>query len=510
MGTGAKGVAGIAVALVLAVAIYFGYQVLQPLVAATGPDNTDVTVAPIGTDEPAKPADDARAQIAPPPKDETPTPEAEVVAAPAPAPEFDVVRLDAEGNALIAGRAAPNGTVSILLDGEKVEEVDVDASGTFVSLPTIKPADGTRVMSLVQTSPDNATVVSQQSVIIAPASAADATAPDTTGPDMGSASQPVQTPIPAQTASAPEPQTGEADVETAAVTPLDVAPASPEPTGEPQTPAPQTDVASDDPAPVAPVPASSEPDTTQADGAPGVAVVAAQTTAAAENAPKVGLEAPLAGSSDTPVTNNDVASSPDSRPSVVAALTPPPPSPDAAPSVLLATEQGIDVLQAGGVAPELLQEIALDSITYDPTGDVTIAGRSTGQGHVRVYLDNAPIKTLKIQEDGRWRAPLPEVDTGIYTLRVDEIDDAGDVVSRVETPFKREEPETLANLNSGQAPDVGIKLSVVTVQPGNTLWGIASQSFGDGTLYVRVFEANKDRIRDPDLIYPGQVFQVPN
>ena len=49
----------------------------------------------------------------------------------------------------------------------------------------------------------------------------------------------------------------------------------------------------------------------------------------------------------------------------------------------------------------------------------------------------------------------------------------------------------------------------ITVQPGYTLWGIAQQNFGDGVLYVQVFEANRDKIRDPDLIYPGQVFTIP-
>ncbi|MBS0564700.1 MAG: LysM peptidoglycan-binding domain-containing protein, partial [Proteobacteria bacterium] len=51
---------------------------------------------------------------------------------------------------------------------------------------------------------------------------------------------------------------------------------------------------------------------------------------------------------------------------------------------------------------------------------------------------------------------------------------------------------------------------IITVQPGFTLWGIARKSYGDGFLYVRVYEANKDQIRDPDLIYPGQVFTVPS
>jgi len=52
-------------------------------------------------------------------------------------------------------------------------------------------------------------------------------------------------------------------------------------------------------------------------------------------------------------------------------------------------------------------------------------------------------------------------------------------------------------------------VAVRTVQPGNTLWAIAQERYGDGILYVRVFEANRDLIRNPNLIYPGQVFRLP-
>ncbi|HCB52616.1 MAG TPA: peptigoglycan-binding protein LysM, partial [Rhodobacter sp.] len=49
----------------------------------------------------------------------------------------------------------------------------------------------------------------------------------------------------------------------------------------------------------------------------------------------------------------------------------------------------------------------------------------------------------------------------------------------------------------------------VTVQPGFTLWGIAQENFGSGILYVQVYEANRDKIKNPDLIYPGQIFTLP-
>ena len=96
------------------------------------------------------------------------------------------------------------------------------------------------------------------------------------------------------------------------------------------------------------------------------------------------------------------------------------------------------------------------------------------------------------------------MESGVYRLRIDEVAADGSVTSRVETPFKREAPEVVAG-TATTAP-----AGSVTVQPGSTLWAIARDRYGEGLLYVRVFEANRDLIRDPDLIYPGQVFALPD
>lgn len=178
-------------------------------------------------------------------------------------------------------------------------------------------------------------------------------------------------------------------------------------------------------------------------------------------------------------------------------------------AVLLANETGVKVLQpptSGEASPEVMSTVALDAITYSDEGQVQLSGRALGSGSVRVYLDNAPVITATIEEDGNWRSELPQVDTGVYTLRVDELDDQGRVTSRVETPFKREDEAVLAQAGAAQGSS---KVTAVTVQPGSTLWAISREAYGEGTLYVRVFEANKSRIRDPDLIYPGQVFTIP-
>lgn len=48
-----------------------------------------------------------------------------------------------------------------------------------------------------------------------------------------------------------------------------------------------------------------------------------------------------------------------------------------------------------------------------------------------------------------------------------------------------------------------------TVVSGDTLWGIAQKFYGDGSLYTKIYEANKDKISDPHWIYPGQEFVIP-
>lgn len=278
----------------------------------------------------------------------------------------------------------------------------------------------------------------------------------------------------------------------------------------------------------------------------------------------------------------------------------PVPEEEAAPVALLVKEEGVVVLQNADPAPELAASVTIETIAYTPEGAVQVGGRGAEGAALRLYLDNAEIATLTVPKGGAWLATLGDADPGIYTLRVDQLDGAGKVTSRFETPFKRESLEALAAL-SGRldepdpapaeepapvaAPEAAPEPSpeavvseaepepapaveetavmaapepapepvpepepeptvavaepepvaepivtaeaspepapepapepvaapavTVTVQPGFTLWGIAQQNLGDGVLYVQLFEANADQIKDPDLIYPGQVFAVP-
>ena len=257
--------------------------------------------------------------------------------------------------------------------------------------------------------------------------------------------------------------------------------------------------------------------------------------------------------------------------------------------VLLVDETGVKILQDGEEAGPFIT-VSIDTISYNLQGDVSIGGRAAGRGFVRIYLDNRAITTSQISDSGYWTVDLLNVEAGLYTLRVDELNSVGDVMSRSETPFKREEPTELAALMAetdevvvddaaeaetvaaasdtlksdtvgkvqqeseitqtvvdvqaqvknlaASASDIYFEVEasgasskgvggepveldaylrapsatfrVKTVQPGSTLWAIAKESYGAGIEYFKVFDANKERIRDPDLIYPGQVFEIPD
>lgn len=161
-----------------------------------------------------------------------------------------------------------------------------------------------------------------------------------------------------------------------------------------------------------------------------------------------------------------------------------------------------------GAAPVVLQApggigapgLSLDAIDYGQGGkNLGLSGRAPAGTEVRVYLNNEFVGRATADEKGIWRlSPDIDIAAGLYRMRVDRIGADGKVVARVELPFSRAEP--VRDLAAG---------TVVFVQPGNSLWRLARRSYGQGLRYTEIYQANKDQIRNPDLIYPGQVFVLP-
>ena len=59
------------------------------------------------------------------------------------------------------------------------------------------------------------------------------------------------------------------------------------------------------------------------------------------------------------------------------------------------------------------------------------------------------------------------------------------------------------------AQDDASDSEMYVVKSGDTLWAIATATYGDGNRYPEIFEANKPMLTDPDLIFPGQVLRIP-
>jgi hypothetical protein len=142
--------------------------------------------------------------------------------------------------------------------------------------------------------------------------------------------------------------------------------------------------------------------------------------------------------------------------------------------------------------------LTIDVIDYDEKGRATVSGKAPAGAKLNIYLDDALAGATASDAKSEWRLALPQLlAPGDHKLRVDRIDDAGKVTDRAEYAFNRAPPTD------------GMAGTAIVVQAGNSLWRLARRTYGEGTRYALIFEANKSQIRDPDLIYPGQVFALP-
>ncbi|MBT5435521.1 MAG: LysM peptidoglycan-binding domain-containing protein [Rhodospirillaceae bacterium] len=165
-------------------------------------------------------------------------------------------------------------------------------------------------------------------------------------------------------------------------------------------------------------------------------------------------------------------------------------------------EGEVEVLQApgDGVGISGGGDLTLESLSYGEEGTVSLSGQAEPGSIVVPYVDGEAVGQAVADADGNWQLTLDQaLEEGQYDLRVDQIGGEGEVEARLETPFQQA-AFTVPSTSE----------SVVVIQPGNNLWVIARNLLGEGVHYTQIFEANRAQISDPDLIYPGQIFIVPD
>ena len=164
----------------------------------------------------------------------------------------------------------------------------------------------------------------------------------------------------------------------------------------------------------------------------------------------------------------------------------------------------------GGGPPKLVQapsaagvprsgDLAVATLDYDEAGHVTVTGLATPGVVVRVYINDNLVAEGAAGADGRWKlAPPDPIGPGKHTLRLDRLASDGKPVARLELPFDR----------VVVAPGTKDSRRLIVVR-GDNLWNIARAHYGVGFHHTVIYGANKEQIRNPDLIYPGQVFSLP-
>ena len=354
-------------------------------------------------------------------------------------PTFDIVRVDPDGSGLIAGMANPGSKISLLMDGTPDVSTLVPDDGQFVLMFDLPKSGGPKSLSLKETNADGTTIISTETVLINPTSESEEVK---NTPDVPLAS------------------------------------------GE-------TVVKSDSEEVVT----TSEVSSVEEE----IKVVTEEIVAKSDSEEVVTTAEVSSVEEEIKVVTAEVASKSDSE---VLATNIDENTTKKKPTIVIVDNEGSKVVQSSPlpISPKDsdTENVVIDTITYDNEGEVAISGRGSAGDFVQIYLDNKPVLLTSIGVDGSWVTPLTNIKQGLYNLRADEVSKSGVVLSRVETPFQRENVVIAAK-----------GASAITVQPGYTLWAIAREKYGSGFQYVRVYQANQDLIKNPDLIYPGQVFKLP-
>ena len=456
MGAQARGGVGVGVAVLVAIAVYFGF--------GAAPESPALAPAPDVAAVPAAP--ETAAAVAEVPVAAA-VPEAAVVAAVEPAAlKIDLVRVAADGATTIAGMAAAGDEISFLMAEAALAVTTADASGNFVGLFDIAPAPEPRVMRVVAKTSEG--VTREVELVIAPFAAPEALVA-TAEASVTDAAEPLAAQAPAALLIAPE---GVKVVQPSASASASAAAAA---------------AASAEPGAVGGV--TLDTITYGADGA-----VQLGGTGAAGSGLRVYLdqavvaETAVGADASWQAVLTDVAAG-------VYTLRVDQLGADGKVTARFETPFKRETLEAlaavaAAAAPEPSSEVAA---LAEPAAVASAAPASA---------EPASAATESAAIAPATPAPAPaaavtEVQAPVAAAEQPAVAEAAPVAAAAPAAPTAETPVTTT-------PSV-----TITVQPGFTLWGIAKQEFGDGVMYVQVFNANKDRIKNPDLIYPGQVFTIP-
>ncbi|GLS35907.1 peptidoglycan-binding protein LysM [Mesorhizobium tianshanense] len=369
------------------------------------------------------------------------------------APSFDVVRVESNGSIVVAGNAEPNAKVEILNGSTVLGSTVAGSDGAFAIVLDDPLKSGDYTITLRSTTPDNVVTPSVQTAVVSiPQNPA--------GQVLAMVEEPGK---PSELLTVPEPETK---------------PVAPATSDQAAAPAPEAPAAAA-PAPAAPAPAT----------APAVVEAA---------------------------------------PAPAPATSPAPATPAAGPKIVV-------------------EAIEIDG------NKIFVAGLADPGRKVRAYANDILLGDAKTSPDGHFLVEATrDIPVGTYTIHVDALHaDGVKVVARAAVPFEREPGESVAavaptepkpaevqpatppaadatappapateapagvaatppaKIPETTAPQLEHADGAVIIRRHDTLWQISRRVYGQGMRYSTIYLANQDQISDPDRIWPGQVFKVP-
>ena len=211
------------------------------------------------------------------------------------------------------------------------------------------------------------------------------------------------------------------------------------------------------------------------------------------------------------------------------------------PVVALMTPDKPTVVLSQPAAPKpAAGTVVVEAVEIEPGGKFHVGGRARAGVALRLYLNDSFVASVTAGEDGRFAVTINEgIRPGSYRVRLDEVEvNSGAVRARAEVPFNVPDtvvtgsvPATAASkrleVAAAQGPQLAAagatalpegspsavvvpKITTTTVSRGDSLWRLSHQAYGAGTRYAVIYKANREHIRNPNLIYPGQIFVLPS
>ena len=476
-----------------------------------------------------------------PKMDNNPTPEEEaepqvdakvaaVEEAEAAAPSFDIVRVEPNGETLVAGRASPGWQVDLQNGEDVIASAVADDNGDWVMILDEALEKGVSDLSLSAKSEDGTSSVASTSNVTVALPEDDSgellvieTAPGEASKVLAKLAQPkAEMPKPEMPNETPKEMANAASSEPSeSVT--NVAPESEESVSE-QVP---------EQAPEQMQEAQASKEVPAATAVAREPVVASQNTEA-KDAEDIKSEVPMGPASET--TETAEAEVPSEQP---VAETP---------SETSVTPKAEEKKPAPAAIETL---VSIEAVEIE--GDILfIAGAAEPAGSiVRLYVDNAPVSDQRSGETGRYLFDGKlKLEPGEHRARVDLLNTQdGSVSKRAEVIFNKKspnpvvtaqapkaetkagaevpaeaQPEASSDASKPSQPAVGepaatdvattevpdvLTTKKVIIRRGDNLWEIARRVYGAGIRFSTIYDTNAEQIRDPHWIYPGQVFDLP-